>query len=228
MENDLLRMQADVYRRAFMKHGDDPRSTIQNDRLTQYLRFERLIRELFPAEGAPSIHDVGSGLCDMHAFLNQLGIQHVYSGTEIVEEMSDRARELYPGIELKNRDIINAAPDERYDYIVLSGTLNYIPEGTDREAWRAYCLQLIDQMFAMCRHAISFNFMTTVHDFGADNLLYFDPEALFSRCARTLSRHVVLDHGYPLYEATITVFRKEWMTQRFPAPPLARYLVRSP
>jgi len=63
--------------------------------------------------------------------------------------------------------------------------------------------------------AIVFNCLTSYKTFSDPTLLYFDPIKIFDFCAKNLSRFVIIDHGYPLYEFTCTVFRPEYLSKSY-------------
>ena len=218
-------MQA-AYGRQLRERGDSPQATFQNDRITQELRFERLLRCLPPAPGPVSIHDVGCGLCDLHAYLQQRGVAHEYSGSELVPEMAELARRKHPGLTVAERDITEPPAAETYDIVVLSGTFN-LPGGVERVEWDRHCRATVEQMFAMARRGIAFNFLTTYNTFSSPELHYMDPLSILDFCQRKLSRFVVVDHAYPLYEATVTVLREELVRSGHEEPELRRYFSRA-
>ena len=223
MNPRILSAQRERYRTQFEKQGDSPQATFQNDPQTRSLRFERLLKPLFPSfSGCFSIHDVGSGLCDLHEYLLDRGVNHEYSGTEIVPEMIAHSKQKFPGIALYERDLVNNPSSEKYDFVVLSGTLNLLC-GLDRKGWEKYAHLLLIRMFEMAQRAISFNFLTTYNTFTAPELCYFDPKALFDFCQKKLSRFVWLDHAYPLYEATIAVFQPPELKSGYPDAAFRKY-----
>lgn len=224
-DQEILAAQRSVYRTNFLAHGDTPLGTYQNSQLTQYLRFEALIRHIAAHFGEHStIHDVGSGLCDLYDYLRQVGLADrlTYSGTEIVEEMNELARGKYPGIELLNRNFLDDESYGSYDFIVLSGTLN-IHGGVEETAWKDMCLALVDKMFARANKGIAFNFLTSYRTFSNPDLFYFDPREVFDHATTRFSRFVHLDAAYPLYECTVTVFRKDYIASLNGHPDLAKY-----
>ena len=66
----IIAAQRKAYRAEFLKHGDSPLGTHQGDRTGLDLRFEALMKGIVPHLGAgATIHDVGSGLCDLYRYL---------------------------------------------------------------------------------------------------------------------------------------------------------------
>lgn len=218
MDNEqILDAQRKAYRKSFEQHGDTPRGTFQNNRVTQNLRFDALVRHISPYfTPGTTVHDIGSGLCDFYGYMRDNGLDQtlVYSGTEIVEGMNATAAAKYPELTLHNRDFLDPAVQEQYDFLILSGTFNLLG-GVEEKTWRALCHALIEKMFTSCRKGIAFNILTSYRTFSDPTLCYFDPRAIFDFATTRLSRFVTLDACYPLYEVTVTVLRKEFVADQF-------------
>jgi len=223
-DDAIIAAQRQVYRANFLQHGDSPLGTYQSNQVTQHLRFDGLMRHLLPhVRDGDTLHDVGAGLCDLYQYLqlNEASRDLVYSGTEIVQDMIDLAAAKYPHVRLLNRNFLETSED-RYDFVVLSGTFN-IPAGVATEAWQQMCMALVDKMFERADKAISFNFLTSYRTFTDPELFYFDPLAMFHHATTRLSRFVHLDACYPLYECTVTVFRKEYLASLYDHDQLRKY-----
>ncbi len=214
--------QRKAYGGQYQKHGDSVLSTFQNNRETQNLRFERLMKMILPQPDCFSIHDAGCGLADLHAYLFRRKIDHRYSATEIVPEMAAWASKKYRGAKVHAGDFL-AHRQEKYDFVVLSGLLN-LPAGSPRNLWQEYSFRFIRKMFQSSRRAAAFNFLTSYRTFSDPALCYFDPRDVLDFCLKNLSRFVVLDHAYPLYESTITVFHSEYLRKRYRSASFKRYL----
>lgn len=218
----IIKGQAEIYRKSFAEHGDAPRATYNAGREAQELRFERILQHLTPVRSPFSIHDVGAGLCDLHRYLLAEGIEHTYSGTDVVQEMVDHGRAKYPEITLHNRDILSDEVADRHDFVVLSGLFN-LPGETAPDAWKQFVLQMVDQMYEMAEVAVSFNFLSSYRTFTDPTLFYVDPAEMLDHCMKHLSRFVILDHAYPLFECTATVFRPEFVEGRYEPDVFAKY-----
>jgi hypothetical protein len=221
----IIAAQRNAYRAEFVKHGDTPLGTHQGDRTSLDMRFEALMRHVVPHLGArASLHEVGSGLCDLYGYLKSSGLARriTYSGTEIVQEMIDHAAQKYPGVMLSNRNFLDCRAGEQYDFVVLSGTLNLLAGLRDDE-WKTMCLALIRKMFAHADKAIAFNFLSSYRTFSDPLLYYFDPTEMFDFVANNLSRFIHLDAAYPLYECTVTVFNKKYLSGFYGHNDLKKY-----
>jgi hypothetical protein len=224
-ELSIIAAQRNAYRAEFVKHGDTPLGTHQGDRTSLDMRFEALMRNVVPHLGAgATMHDVGSGLCDLYGFLKSSGLDRriTYSGTEIVQEMIDHAAQKYPEVMLYNRNFLDGDIDERYDFVVLNGTLN-LRAGVEGREWEKMCLALIKKMYAHADKAIAFNFLSSYRTFSDPLLYYFDPKDIFDFATKHLSRFVVVDTSYPLYECTVTVFNKDYMSTFYDHSDLKKY-----
>lgn len=209
----IVDSQLSIYKSHFDKHGDSPEGTYNQNDAAQNLRFDALIKQLPLRTGKFSLHDVGCGICDLHQYFLDQSIDVHYSGTDIVPEMRDLATSKYPDVKFEVRDILEQSDDsERYDFLVLAGTFN-LPGDSDRALWTDFANAMIKKMFEMATHGISFNFLTAHADFYHPDMYYRDPGEVLEYCTRNLSRHVVIDHAYPLYEFTVTVFKEEHLKE---------------
>jgi hypothetical protein len=223
MSNDIIKNQLDAYRPNFLKHGVSPQGTFQNNNATVKERHRQLLEPLIKLRPQGfSICDIGSGLCDLHKYLIDLGIQHDYTGIEIVPEMVSIASQTYPEAKILNADFLNPSFDGQFDFIVLSGTFN-LPGSTPSEDWEKYVFAMIKQMYEKSNLAISFNALTTYTTFRSNELFYLNPEKTFSFIQNTLSRFCMLNTFYPLFECTYTVIKPQIMQQLYFQPEFSKY-----
>lgn len=220
----IIQDQVNTYLKNFLENKDSSLGTFQNDRATQYQRFEHIIKPFKEILNENvSFHDFGCGVCDMHHYLNLQGIKHDYSGTEVIQEMVDHAKQKYPGIKVYNRDVLKEEVTDKYDIVVFSGGL-YLPGSIPHKEWEVFVYQIIHKMWEMSKIGMSFNLLTTYSDYRNDHLFYIDPKEMFDYCIKNFSRFVTLDHSYPLYEWTITIFKPEYIKHKYNQPEFKKYL----
>lgn len=220
----IIQDQINTYRDNFLVNKDSSMGTFQNDRVTQYMRFEHVIKPFKEMlNETVSFHDFGCGCCDMYDYMLKNNIKSKYSGTEIIQEMIDHARQKFPGIELYNRDVLKENITDKYDIVVFSGGL-YLPGNIPHSEWKKFVFDIIHKMWDMSNVGISFNLLTTYSTYKNDHLFYIDPKDMFDYCCTYFSRFVTIDHAYPLYEWSISVFKKEYMQQKYQQPELQKYL----
>jgi hypothetical protein len=222
MNKSIIENQKKAFGESFSKFGATPKGIYWNDVETQYLRFERLISNLRNDIQNSTVHDVGAGTCDFHKFLLENHICHKYSGTEIVQGMIDYSLKQYSDVDLFNRDFLQME-GEYYDFIFLSGTLNLKLNTSDAD-WYKWSLEIVNKMFDHSNKAIAFNCLTSYNTYSQDDLMYFNPQNIIDFCINDLSRFVILDNSYPLYEFTITVFKKDFIGEKYQHNSFKKYL----
>jgi hypothetical protein len=220
--SNLLGDQKTAYTERFNEFGATPKGVFWNNVETQYLRFDRLLHNIISFIEGCSIHDVGAGTCDLHRYLHINNINHEYSGTEIVQEMIDYSLKQYPNIKLYNRNFTDEIINEKYDFLLLSGTLNLMNKCNLNE-WEEFCYSLISKMYNISTKAISFNCLSSNRTFSDPSLYYFNPMEVFDFCVKNLSRFVLIDHCYPLYEFTVTVFKPEFLEKNYENIAFSKY-----
>ena len=213
--------QKNLYQQSLDLHGDSTLATHQNDAATQRLRFERLIRGVLPYLSGATLHDVGCGFGDLGQFLAEGDLGCTYSGIEIVEGMAEIGRKRL-GVEIVVDDFIQRDYAKPFDFAVASGVFN-IPGGVEIDEWALYCHGITKKMFSLARKGIAFNGLTTFSDFRREDLYYWSPAKALEFCQANLSRFCMLDHGYPLYEWTMTVFQPEFVRRTHPEGELEKY-----
>jgi hypothetical protein len=225
-KDDRNSAQIAQYLPQFLKHGDSPDATYQAPEL-QKLRFAKLMGSILEsASPGFSIHDVGCGMAHLHEYLNKQKVNHVYSGSDIMKEFVEAARRKFPDVQIECRDFLTAAKKEKYDFVVCNGILHF-PAGVPEASWNNFAFDLMARMYEAADKAIAFNFLTTYKNKHDATLHYIDPLKVFDFCQKNLSRFVTLDHAYPLYEATVTVFTPEFMEALHSEPAFKKYFGRS-
>jgi SAM-dependent methyltransferase len=213
--------QRDLYQESLDKHGDSARATHQNDPVTQGLRFERLVKEIAPLLSGSTLHDVGCGFGELGDHLARTQSGCSYSGIEIVAGMAEMGRKRL-GVDILVDDFIARDYEDSYDFGGASGVFN-IPGEVDSVDWDKYNQAMLKKMFSLATKGIVFYGLTTFSDFRRDDLHYWDPAQALNFCQSELSRFCILDHGYPLYEWTLTVFREAVARDAYPQKELDKY-----
>jgi hypothetical protein len=221
--SDIIKKQLEAYQSNFLKHGNTPEGTFQNNNTTQYERFNQLLTPLLRLKSSDfSICDIGSGVCDLHKYLKLNGINHQYTGVEIVPEMIETAQKMYPEIKLLNTDIVGDNFNEKFDFTVLSGTFN-IPGSVGENDWEEFIFSVIKKMYQSAEIGISFNALTTYSTFTVNDLFYLKPEKVFSYIQSELSRFCIVNTAYPLFEVTYTILKPEFLHSKYPHSDFTKY-----
>jgi trans-aconitate methyltransferase len=131
MGSNILSEQRKWYQKTFSENDESAASVDWNSRVKQRFRFRRIARLFRPALESPSVLDVGCGGCHFHEFLSKVLEKHDYTAIDIVPEVIEESKEKHPEIDAVTRDLVEQRPGEGLDFVVLSGTLNRLPDGVD-------------------------------------------------------------------------------------------------
>ena len=221
---NIVNLQKKLYQENFLVHGDTPRGTFQNNKITIQERHKHLIENLLPFLPLKfSLCDLGSGTCDLHAYLLKKGIQHNYTGLEIVPEMRKKAQKKFPYIRILGSNILSKSFVEKFDVLVASGTFN-LRKGTNPKVWEKYTLAIINKMFSLAKVGIAYNALTKYSEFYNDNLHYMSPEKSIFHCQKKLSRFYCLSTIWPLYEFTMTIIKPKIVRVKYSRNEFVKYL----
>ena len=155
-----------------------------------------------------SILDIG---CGFGAFVDELkqrdsNASFQYFGIDIVESMVSEAKKRHPQHQFFNDDFLVWDPPCQFDYVTCNGVLTQKLQATDEEM-REYSEQILLKMFALARHGIAFNCMTTNVNYRKSNIYYRNPIDFMQWTLANLSDRVKLNSAYGIrYEYTIFVY----------------------
>jgi SAM-dependent methyltransferase len=208
-----------IYRARYLERlaefGHDPRS-LGWSKGKQEARFKALTSRV-DLTRVQTVLDVGCGFGDMYAYLRQRGFRGRYLGIDFIDELLDVGRSVYPDAELRNVDIDDFEPDERFDLVVASGIFNGVLE--HEEQW-ARIERTLARMYRLAKFACAADFMSAYVDYSRGDTFYAEPERVLS-LAKRLSRRVALDHHYLPFEFAIWLFPDDEVREGARFSPLA-------
>ncbi len=210
-----------IYRDQYLKEGDSPRGFFWNNIETQELRFRKIL-EMIPPMDNLTVHDIGCGTGGFRLYSEKLNYNIRYSGCEVVPEMVTDFRKNNPNSEVFLGHFLDLPYDSKsYDFVTLSGLFNMPP--TDHIDWQTFCEETLKKMWQIARGGIVFNCLTSYSTFVDKNLFYLDPKYIFDFCHKNFSRHIKIDHSYPLYEFAVAVYRDEFSKKYYPEDAFLKY-----
>jgi len=187
------------YQNQYKKFGIDSRSLFFPGR-KQNVRFN-VIKEIgiVPSD---TILDIGCGFGDLLIFLKEsINYTGKYTGIDITPEFIEACKRLHPGEDFRELDILQNVISEKWDYVVLTGTLN-IEIG---ESHIDFVKNMITKMFYMSKKGISVDFISIYGDNRNEYIFRADPFEIFSFC-RTLTKRICLRYDYLPYEFTLYLY----------------------
>ena len=198
----------DHYQRAFRAHGATAKGVDWGEKAADLvLRYDKMAAVISASTPGPvSLLDVGcgyGGLLD-HLLTRTMAVD--YAGIDVVADMIEAARARHPKTRFMLGDILATNDLGQFDYVVCNGILTQKLDIPAAEM-DAFASLLIRRMFSVCRIGIAFNVMTTKVNYFANNLYYRNPAELFAWCLTEFTRHIRIDHAYPLYEYTMYLYR---------------------
>ena len=183
------------------RYGYDHRGLGFRNKSSQDKRFEALV-QLGDLDGARLL-DVGCGFGDLLAYLNERGIEPVYTGIDVCKPMIERCRERFDGEQAIFRvaDALEFEPITAFDYVVASGLF-----GLDAEGARDRIRPTLERMFLWSSIGMAVNFLSTRSPQPVDGRVYVDPpKALEAGLSLTPSARI--DHTYLPNDFTLYLYK---------------------
>ena len=143
------------------------------------------------ADPYASVLDVGCGTGDWTGWRILNG-----EGWDVSEALIAVARDRHPKYRYHVRDLYASTEVEAYDYVVASGLFQF---ASSTQMDRG-----IARMFALCRKAVAFNFLTRTD--GTPGEQATDPALVYHRC-RMLTDRIVVRIDYLPNDATMYLYR---------------------
>lgn len=207
--HEVSKALRDHYEKSFRAHGASSQGVDWGqDPAPTACRYEKMLAVIPPHQNRRvSLLDVGCGYGGLFKYAKQKGIALAYTGIDVVESMISEAGAQHSDAVFLHGDILDATMTDHFDYVVCNGILTQkldVPALVMDE----FAARLIRRMFALCRRGIAFNVMTTKVNYFSNNLYYRNPAELIAWCMSELTRHIKLDHAYPLFEYTLYLYRE--------------------
>lgn len=183
----------DYYKKWLKDAKTDEVKVAWHNPYSQELAFYELLTVSKKLSGE-KIVDIGCGIGALFKFLKERGIKVDYTGYDINPNAIEEAKKLHPDGKFFVRDILTTKDKEQFDYVFISGTLNYLIPDHDE-----FVFKMIARSFELCRKALSFNMLSS-YALGTDigyqwdkEFYYASPEEVFTFC-KGLTPLVSLNH----------------------------------
>ena len=200
---------AEYFEGLLEKHGDHFLSLDWKSKESQVARFAVLLDIISFTDKKEdiSILDVGCGLGHFYEFLVSNGLikqlRIKYAGIDISRKMVDFAGKKFPGIDLKQVDLINDKFDKKYDYVMSSGAFNI--RMADIASHKTSVNQMISRMFNLCNCGAAVNFLSQSSiymvppgkDTETDKYVYFSEEEVTKWVKAVCGRYILRKDYHP-------------------------------
>jgi len=182
--------------------GYSPESLFWGSRGTQKVRF-KVLSEIGVSAG-DSLLDVGCGFADLYSWLSGHDLPVDYTGIDLSPDILNKGIELNPDLNLLQGEIFDFDwPPQSFDWVLLSGTLNW-----DLADNGEYARRVIAQMYRLCRKGVAFNMLDSL---GLDpslvgQLVAHEPDVMLDFC-RQITPDCQLRSDYMTDDFTIYMRR---------------------
>jgi 2-polyprenyl-3-methyl-5-hydroxy-6-metoxy-1,4-benzoquinol methylase len=208
----------DYYTRTFEQHGATAKGVDWGDEQELLVRYDKMLavmqKDFMAPKDKVSMLDVGCGWGGLLRRAQNLNIPLDYSGIDVVNDMVVHGKTEFPAAKFIHGDVFEMPQVGAYDFVVCNAILTQKLEVGNIEM-EQFARKLVKKMFALCRHGIAFNMMSTRVNFTVSNLYYQNPLELFSWLLTDVSPRVRFDHGYSslangrgkFYDFTVYVYK---------------------
>ena len=187
------------HRHSLTRFGYSPEALFWESCEVQNERF-KVLSEIGIAAG-DSVLDIGCGFGDLYRWLKGHKHSVKYTGIDLSQDILNKGIEVNPELNLLQGEIFDFDwPDQSFDWLLLSGTLNW-----DLNDDGDYAQRVIRRMFELARKGVAFNMLdsrtldtTTIRELYAS-----DPAKILTLCKKLTPhcelRDHYLDHDFTIY-----------------------------
>lgn len=192
------------YDKRLKKFGYDPK-TLGWTKGKQGIRFS-ILTSIGNMKNS-SVLDIGCGFGDLYGFLRYNKMNCKYLGLDLNPNLLEYGKMRYPNATFEVFDIEKDSFDKKYDWIIISGLLNY-----ERKNPYEFIEFVLKKTYSFCKHGLAIDFISDYVDFKKKNINYVEPEKILKICMSITSR-VVLRHDYMPFEFCVYLYRNNRSTK---------------
>jgi SAM-dependent methyltransferase len=191
-------MADDIYRKAFDRYGQSPKSLHWVNYASQAVRFKHLVADLDLED--KTILDAGCGMGDILPFLYAKAEGFDYLGMDISEDFIKVAKKRYAGHKFKVGDPFFGKLRRRFDVVISSGVMNEnIPD------WLNVRKQMIASLYELTGGTLAFNMAGAFRCIPPDSkIAYANAQDILDYCLG-LCPDTSLKTGYSPYDFTVVM-----------------------
>ena len=196
---------AKFYSEKIKKFGNNYKGVGWKSKKDQYIRFEQLI--CFFDINNSTIHDFGCGNGEFLNFLKKKKIKFKnYLGTDIYKNIINICKKKYGYNKKFSFQNLNIDKIPNYDFIIASGIFN-IKNNIAIKEWEKYFYSSITKMYQKSKKGLSFNLLTFDTTFKNPKNFYPDLVNLIKFIRKKLTKKIVINHSYRLWEYTVYLYK---------------------
>ncbi len=199
------------YKKHLSEHGDSHLGVAWPKLDETFIRHRAMLGVKRESEQTPvELLDFGCGAAHLYDYMRSAQVTGFnYSGLDISDIAVSLSQKKYPDNDFYCLDVVTEQAQQlpEFDYIVCNGVFT-MKFDMSHDQMMQHMQQVLTVLFAHCRKGLAFNMISKYVDWERDDLFHVSMDELAWFLKKSLSRHFVMKHDYPLWEYTCYLYKE--------------------
>jgi len=194
------------YEECLRKHGDSHLGVDWPNEEDAKTRYKVMLNVIKNKDKECTILDFGCGCGHLFDFITDPKIK--YSGLDLSVEYINMFKNKYPDTDVYCIDILKEDIKDipNFDYIILNGVFTERC-GLSEDDMFNFIKKILIKLFNKTNIGIAFNIMTPLADWYDEKLFYLSFDKLTYFLKNKISKNLIINHNYNLWEYTVYVYK---------------------
>jgi hypothetical protein len=95
---------------------------------------------------------------------------------------------------------------------------------SSKMSWETYMFDILRQSYELSTKGIAWNFLSQKAEYETKGNYYASVSNMINFVSNNLSRFFVIQHNYPLFEATMFAYHPKYIAEKYPQRQFNKYL----
>jgi len=196
-----------IYEKNFIDYGDTFKGVGWNNSKNAIKRYTEISKLFSGVNKKISILDIGCGTSLYYEFLKKKYKNFRYFGADSSNLMIQKSIEKFPKVKYYKCDFISSSiKNKSFDYSIINGVFTQKGNTSDIEMTR-YIRKILLNVNKVSKKGIAFNLLSPSVDWKNKKNFYPNLDQFFDFLTKKISRNIVVNHSYGLYELIIYVYK---------------------
>jgi len=196
-----------IYEKNFIDYGDTFKGVGWNNSKNAIKRYMEISKLFNGINKKISILDIGCGTSLYYEFLKKKYKNFRYFGADSSNLMIQKSIEKFPKVKYYKCDFISSSiKNKSFDYSIINGVFTQKGNTSDIEMTR-YIRKILLNVNKVSKKGIAFNLLSPSVDWKNKKNFYPNLDQFFDFLTKKISRNIVINHSYGLYELIIYVYK---------------------